>query len=230
MADPLSLATSATQFGIGALQSLIGGISARRNQRKLENLQTPTYGGSSSIMDFYNKALQRYNVNPYQSQQYQQAVQQAGRSTAAGINALQSRGSAVAGIGRLASLQNEQGLRAGTIAEAEQNRRFDDVGRASQLKTSDELRQFEQNQIAPYEKKYNLLSMKAGAANQTANAGISNMFGGLSSANQMALLDKMYGNNSVRGTDDVFRQTKNPAGVGINDNDVIRNLIKNRRK
>ena len=218
------------QAGVGLAQSIIGGITARKTQKQLENLQTPSYGGSSSIMDYYNKALQRYNVNPYQSQQYQQATQQAGRSTAAGINALQSRGSAVAGIGRLAALQNEQGLRAGTIAEAEQNRRFNDVGQASQLKTQDELRQFEQNKIAPYEKKYNLLSMKAGANNQTANAGISNMFGGLSSIQQMGMLDKIYGNNSVGRSDSGFSQTQNPAGIGINDNDVIRRLIKNRRK
>ncbi len=190
--DPLSLATSATQFGIGALQSLIGGGKARKAQNQLENLSTPKYGGSESIMDYYNKALQRYNVNPYQSNQYQQAVQQAGRSTAAGLNALQGRGSAVAGVGRLAALQNEQALKAGTMAEAEQNRRFNDVGDASQLKAGDDLRKFQQNEIAPYEKKYNLLSMKAGAANQTANAGISNMFGGLSSIQQMSMLDKMY--------------------------------------
>ncbi len=190
--DPLSLATSATQFGIGALQGLIGGISAHKNQKKLEKLQTPTYNQNKSILDYYNTALQRYNINPYQSQQYQNAVQQAGRSTAAGINALQDRGSAVAGIGRLAALQNQQGLNAGVQAEQQQNQRFSQLRGATEMKAGEDRMAFQQNQIAPYEKKYNLLAMKAGANNQTANAGLSNMFGGLNSISQMSMLDKMY--------------------------------------
>lgn len=226
--DPLSLATSATQFGMGALQSLIAGGKARKAQRELEGMPTPTYNQNKSIMDFYNKALQRYNVNPYQSQQYQNAIQMGNRSTAAGLNALQSRGSAVAGVGRLASLQNEQALKAGAMAENEQSRRFNQLEGATQLKAGEDRAAFQQNEIAPFEKKYNLLSMKAGAANQTANAGISNMFGGLSSIQQMAMLDKMYGDNSGGGS--AFTQTQNPAGVGVNENNVIRNLIKNRRK
>jgi hypothetical protein len=181
------------QGGIGLLQSIIGGIGARKNQKKLEQLQTPTYGGSSSIMDYYNKALQRYNTNPYQSNQYQYATQGADRATAAGINALQTRGSAVGGISRLTALNNEAKLKAGVNAENEQSQRFGQLGQASGMKTEDELRQFQQNKIAPYEKKYNLLSMKAGAANATANAGISNIFGGLQSAMDYRMIDKIYG-------------------------------------
>jgi len=93
--DPISLATSATQFGIGALQSLFGGSREKKAEKALENLQTPTYGGSKSILDYYNQALQRYNTNPYQSQQYQYGLQQGNRSTAAGLNALQDRRSAL---------------------------------------------------------------------------------------------------------------------------------------
>lgn len=179
--------------GVGAIQSIIGGIKAHKAEKKLENLETPEYGGSSSIMDYYNKALQRFNTNPYQSQQVQYAQQQADRSQAAGLNALQGRNSAVGGVSRLTALRNDAALKAGAMAEGEQNQRFGQLGEASQLKTADELRMFQQNKIAPYEKKYNLLSMKAGAGNEMMNSGISNIFGGLGAAQDQRNIDKIYG-------------------------------------
>lgn len=179
--------------GVGAIQSIIGGIQAKKAQKKLENLQTPTYGGSESIRDYYSKALQRFNQNPYQSQQYQYANQQADRSQAAGINALQGRGSAVGGISRLAALRNDASLKAGVQAEQQQNQRFGELGEASGQLTQDQLRQFQQNKIAPFEKQYNLLSMKAGAGNQTVNAGMSNIFSGLGAMQDQQNINKLYG-------------------------------------
>lgn len=177
----------------GLAQSIIGGIKAHKAEKKLDQLQTPTYGGSESIRDYYSKALQRFNTNPYQSQQYQMATQQADRSQAAGLNALQGRGSAVAGVGRLSALRNDAGLKAGVTAEQQQNQRFGELGQASGMLTDDQLRQFQQNQIAPYEKKYNLLSMKAGAGNEMMNAGLSNIFGGIGAAQDQRNIDKIYG-------------------------------------
>ena len=130
---------------VGLGQAIFGGIKAKKTQKELEGMQTPTYEGSESIMDYYNKALNRYNANPYQSQQYQYASNAANRNQAAG------------------------------------------------MKTQDELRQFQQNKLAPYEQKYNLLSMKAGAANQTTNAGMGNIFNSLGAATDMKMIDKMYG-------------------------------------
>ncbi len=179
--------------GVGAIQSIIGGIKAGKAQKKLENLQTPTYGGSESIKDYYSKAMQRYNENPYQSAQYQYATQMADRSQAAGLNALQGRGSAVAGVGRLAAQRNEAGLQAGAQGEQLKEQRFNTLGQATGMETEDQLRQFQQNKIAPFEKQYNLLSMKAGAGNQMMNAGISNIFGGIGAMQDQRNIDKIYG-------------------------------------
>lgn len=178
---------------LGLAQGIIGGIKAKKAQKELENLQTPQYQESKSILDYYNNALKRYNTNPYQSQQYQNATNLAGRSTAAGLNALGGRASAVGGVGRLAALQNEQGLRAGAMAEQDQSQRFGQLGGAAQLQSGEDRAAFQQNKIAPYEKKYNLLAMKAGAANQTANAGISNIFGGLSGVGDYQMAKQIYG-------------------------------------
>lgn len=179
--------------GIGAVQSILGGIKAHKAQKKLENLQTPTYGGSESIMDYYNKALQRVNQNPYQSQQAQYANQMADRSQAAGLNALQGRNSAVGGISRLSALRNDAALKAGAQAESQQTQNMGMLGEAAGMKTQDELRQFQQNKLAPYEKQYNLLSMKAGAGNEQANTGLSNIFGALGAANDYSIMKKIYG-------------------------------------
>ena len=179
--------------GVAAIAQTVGGwIQSHRATKKLENLQSPTYNPNKSIMDYYNTALQRYNVNPYQSQQYQNAVQLAGRSTAAGINSLQSRGSAVGGIGRLVALQNQQGLNAGMAAENQQNQRFAALGGATTLKAGEDKMAFNINQQQPYERKANLYAAKAGGGNQIMNSGLSNLYGAASSMSQMAMIKKMY--------------------------------------
>lgn len=208
--DPISLASSATQFGIGALQSLIGGSKARKAQNALQNLQTPTYNESKSIGDYYNQALQRYNTNPYQSQQYQYAIQNAQRNQAAGINALQGRNSAVGGISRLVALGNDSAQKAGVQAEQEQNQRFNQLGNAAGLQANQDQMAFQYNKLAPYEKQYNLLSAKAAGNNQTTNAGISNMFGALGSIQNDALANKIYGNNEMNNIDNGNNGTYSP--------------------
>lgn len=184
------------QGALGLGQAVLGGIKAHKAQKQLENLQTPVYNQSKSILDYYNTALSRYNQNPYQSQQYQYANQQADRSMAAGINALQGRGGAVGAISRLSALRNDAALRAGVNAEQEQNQRFGQLGQAAQLKTNEGDKAFQYNQLAPYEKKYNLLAMKGAGGNQIANAGISNLFGGIQSGIDYNMINKMYGDNS----------------------------------
>lgn len=186
-------ALAQTALGVG--QAIAGGIRTHKAEKALERLQTPRYTQAKSIMDYYNTALQRYNINPYQSQQYQYAQQVANRNLAAGVGALQSRASAVGGISRLAALGNEQGLKAGVEAEQEQNRRFGQLGQAAQLKAGEDRTAFQYNQLAPYEKQYNLLAMKAGGGAQTANAGISNIFGGLQNVGNAAMLNQMYSDN-----------------------------------
>ena len=80
--------------GVGGIaQSIIGGIQAHKARKALENLKSPTYTPNQSILDYYNKALARYNINPYQSQLYKMQNQNIQRGIAQGLNALsQGRG------------------------------------------------------------------------------------------------------------------------------------------
>lgn len=181
--DPISIGTSATQGIVGGIQAIIGAHKAKKAQRQM-NQMIDSYKPNESIMDYYNKALNRYNSNPYQSTEYQMNMRNADRTTATGLNALGDRRSAVGGVSRLAALQNDASINAGAQAESEQGQRLAQLGQATAMKVPEDKYKFEA--------KYNLLGQKAGAANQTANAGISNIFGGLGSIQDYAMINKMY--------------------------------------
>jgi hypothetical protein len=183
MALPMA-ALGIAQGVLGLGQALIGGGKARRAQKSLETM-IDQYKPNESIMDYYNKALSKYNANPYTSQTYQQAMRTGERNLATGLNNLQGRGSALAGVSALVQGANDNSLRAAARAEQMQAQDLAQLGQAAGMKDREDKYKFEA--------KYNLLSQKAGAANQTANAGISNMFGGLGSIMDYAMVDKIYG-------------------------------------
>lgn len=186
---PAPLAIPLIQTGAGILQSLIGGNQARQAQRGLERMARD-YKPNAGILDYYNKALSKYNVNPYTSSLYNYASERARAGTAQGISSLQDRRSALSGIPSLVQGQNDALLKAAATAEGQQAQALGQLGQASQVKAREEFK--------PFEMKYNLLSAKAGAGNQIVNAGLSNIFGGLQSAGNMTMLDSMYGNTTQR--------------------------------
>ncbi len=190
---------SAIQGVAGLTQTIGGWIQSHRATKKLENLKSPTYNPNKSILDYYNTALQRYNVNPYQSSQYQNATNQIGRNTASILNNLKGRGGSVAAVGKLASSQNDAAIKAGISAENEQNQRFSQLGGATTLKAGEDDKAFQYNQLMPYRTKANLYAAKAGGGNQIMNSGLSNIFQAGSSLSQMDMLKKMYGTGS-KGT------------------------------
>ncbi len=204
-------AVAQTALGIG--QAIGGAIRTHRAEKGLENLKSPTYNQSKSILDYYNQAMQRYNTNPYQSAEYQNDVQTANETQAAGTNALQSRAAAVGGISRLAALRNGMLRNAGVNATNEQNQRFGQLGQAAEMKTNEGDKAFQYNQLAPYQAKYNLLAMKAGGGAQTTNAGISNAFGGLQGIGDYQMINKMYGDQS-NNNNGQYKQYLRGAALG----------------
>lgn len=181
-----ALIPAGAQFAGGLFQSIFGGNRARKAQDQLEALKTPTYTPNKGIGDYYSQALQRYGINPYQSQQYQYSQNQANRATAAGLSSLQGRRGAVAGVGRLAGIQNDAMLRAGITAENQRTQNFNQLGNATGMKASDDRYGFQINKMMPYEKELQLLGLKASGGNQIMNAGLSNIFGGLGNASMVA--------------------------------------------
>lgn len=169
----------AVTAGAGLLQSFFGGRKAKKAQKQLENLQSPTYNPNESVLSYYNNALQRYNVNPYNSTLYKTQQQNIGRGVNQGIGALNNRRSGLAGISSLIQGQNDSLLKAGIAAENQKDQRFSQLGGATQMKAGEDRQAFNINKMQPFERKYNLLAMKAGANARTANDGLKNIFNGL---------------------------------------------------
>jgi len=159
----------------------------KKAQRELDAIKNPTYEGSKPISSYYNTALQRYYTPPTQSAMYKRNVGNIMRNTATGLNNLRGRGAALAGVNQLVAGQNQAMLNTEVAAEQEQNRRFAQLGGATQMQTQDDLRKFEVNQMMPFQRKDRLAQMKLAAANARLDAGMSNLFGGLSG---MSMLGK----------------------------------------
>jgi len=205
--DPISLAVGASQTGIGLLQGLFGGRKAKKAQKELENLQTPNYQQSGSILDYYNQAQKRYGVgNAYDTSLYKMQNQNIQRGVSQGLDSLRGRGGAVAGVSRLIQGQNDSLLKAGAAAEQQVGQNLSQLGQAARLKTIEGDKAFKYNQLAPFEKKYNLLAMKAGANAKTANDGLQNIFRGLSSFSDANKFNKQNSGDYGGNNQSVFAQ------------------------
>ena len=177
---------AAIAAGTGALAggaSAIGSNARRKSrERELDKYaqQSPLYKGSKSIDDYYQQAMNRYKENPYQSQQYQLGAMNAQRATAQGLGALQDRRSAIGGISRLALGQNAAMQNLGAQAEAQRNARFGQLGGATQMKTAEDYKKFDINEMTPYNRILGLKQMKSAAANEEYARDVQNTMSSLS--------------------------------------------------
>lgn len=213
---------AAIQGGLGLIQGIAGMIQQRRATKQLENMQSPTYRQNQSLMDFYNNALARYNVSPTDSAMYKRQQRDIDRGVATGLNSLQDRRSGIAGASSILRAANDAKLNANVAAEQEKNRRFGELGTAANLKAGEDRMAFEVNEMQPFERKFNLLAMKAGGGNQILNSGISNIFGGAQNMSNMAMLKQMYGTGGSGVEGGNALAAYNP-GVGLSTNWLLQN-------
>lgn len=190
-----ALGTAGTIAAIaGGTKALVGGIGAatsgaKKAQRDLEQLSgaSPKYKGNKSIEDYYGEALGRYKESPYQSKQYQEAQKAAGATTAAGLGAMQDRRGALGAVSRLAGIQNQAMANAGVAAEQQRNQRFGQLGSATQMKTAEDYRKFDINEMTPYQRKLQLAQYKSQSANAKKAAGMQMLGSGLGDIGTAAL-------------------------------------------
>jgi len=201
------LALTLGQAALGAVQAATSGRSARERELESYAKRSPLYKGSKSVDDYYQEAMNRYKENPYQSLQYQVGQKNIQRAMATGLSGLQSRGSAIGGIGRLFGAQTDALGNLGAQAESQRNQRFGQLGGATQMKTGEEYKKFDINQMTPYNRMLQLKQYKADAANQRFNAGMQ-MIG---SAASNAAMGSMYG-----GFDKVAKVAPSVKGVNLN--------------
>jgi hypothetical protein len=195
--NPLAFA----QAGLGLIQAGAGYLQQRKATKELEKMQSPTYTANKGILDYYNKSLAKYNVNPYSTSYYKQAEKMAGRNLASGLSSLQGRGQALAGVSSLVQGSNDAMLKAGATAEEFQRQDLSRLGQAAGMKAGEEQTAFNVNQMQPFERKYNLKAAKAGGGVDIMNAGISNIFGaGQNYLNQRMIGKEFSGDNSSQST------------------------------
>jgi hypothetical protein len=169
----------------GLFQTLFSGRKKAQREMEAQLDKSPAYTANKGISDYYQEALNRYNENPMQTAMYQNQMRNAQRVTAQGIGALQDRRSALAGIGRLAQVQNDASQNALANAERLKESRFSTLGQAAGMKAGEERRAFDINVMTPYQRRLQMAQMKASAANARSDAGMQNMFGGLSNLSMM---------------------------------------------
>lgn len=215
----IALGSSALQTLGGLAQSIIGGGKQKRATRALEKY-IDSYKTPESILDYYNKALQRYNVNPYTSAMYRSQQDQIKGGTAQAINTLQDRRSVLGGLSSVIQGQNDSLLRAAAAAEGQQAQALNEVGQASGMKAADDRYKFEN--------KANLLAMKAGGATDLFNSGLSNIYGGLQNMSMMGMYENEYGGSgSGRSRNSNTTSTNSNPNVGVNTEWLMRNRRRN---
>jgi uncharacterized protein YecT (DUF1311 family) len=199
----VGISSAAIAAGTGAYTAISANKQQKRAQAELERqaANSPLRKESKSLNDYYQQALNRFKESPYQSAAYQQAMQNARRTTASGLGALQDRRSAIGGISRLGGMERDASLSAVARGEQMQAQRFNELGRATQMKKRDEDELFDINVMTPYQRKLQLEQMKGAAAGERYNAGMQMIGQGLSNAaaGGMLYMDSNPGQNPFKG-------------------------------
>jgi len=176
---PIGLIAGGAQALLGLGQSLFSGRKkAEKGLNKLID-NSPKTTANKSILDYYNTALSRYNVDPAQSALYKRNMQNINQSVSSGIAGLQDRRSALGGVSSLLRASNDAKLNTEVAAEQQRDRRFGELGSATGMKAGEDLRVYEQNTLLPYNLRLQLQGQKLQGANQRANAGMQNAMSGL---------------------------------------------------
>jgi len=186
--DPLSLAAGGVQALVGLGQSLFSGRRKAQKQMNKEIDYTlaniPKAQANKSILDYYNTALARYGVSPTDTAMYKRQTRDIDRGVATGLQGLQDRRSALGGASSLLRAANDARLNANVAAEQRRDTLFNQLGQATQMEDAERKFLFQQNEMLPWETRANLklgmLGQKLQGANQRTNAGMQNLFGGLS--------------------------------------------------
>lgn len=196
----IGLIAAGTQALAGAGQAAFSGRKKRERELDAFAKQSPLYKGSKSVDDYYQEAMNRYRENPYQSLQYQVGQKNIQRAMSAGLSGLQDRRSAIGGIGRLFGAQTDAMANLGAQTEAQRNARFGQLGSATQMKTGEDYKKFDINQMTPFNRQFGLAQYKSQAANDRYNAGVQMVGSALGNAANIGMMSASSGKGLVGKT------------------------------
>lgn len=158
---------------LGAGQMIFSGKNKAQRALESQANQSPMMMGNKGIADYYEQQKARANANPYASASYLNSVNNINLSNASGLAALQGRGAAIGGVGRLNAMSNQAQGNAVAQAENMSNAAQSRYGQATGMKAADDKAVWQNNVLDPYQRKLQLAQMKAKAANDTFNNGVS---------------------------------------------------------
>jgi len=174
---------------------------AKKAERSLEDSlkNTPQYKPNQSILNYYQTALNKYNTNPSDTREYKLASQDIKQGTVQGLKALQDRRSGLAGVPTLIGNQNNSLLNAAVRSEQEKARQFGVLGQATGMKAGEDKAAFQQNEMYPFESRYNLMSMNAAGNRESQRNSTQNAYSNLSTATSIFQNNVDNGNNMFGG-------------------------------
>lgn len=179
-----------TQAAAGLAQILTAGKRKKERAVEAQAANMPKYAGSQSLEQYYQQALQQANTAAQQSALYKQGQNLANRNLATGLASLSTRPGGQGAVAGLVQGANDASMSNLARAEAQKEQRFGRLGQAAQMKTAENYKQFQINQMQPWETKYNLLAARAAAAAAQQQAGWQNLTGAGTTAASGAALKK----------------------------------------
>ena len=173
------------QVGVGAAQTILGAIQ-RAKGLKEANKAISELGPTQGIIDYYNKALQRYSgLRAGESMVQKQLAQQSRQNFAGALKSYRDAGDIQAGGVAALRQANEAALKGAALGYQEQGQALAGLGGATQMKSAAELR--------PKEYKAQLALQKAAGGTQISNVGMGNIFNAGKSYETGRLYRDIYG-------------------------------------
>ena len=117
----------------------------------------------------------------------------------------------MAGVPTLIGNQNNSLLNAAVRAEQEKARQFGVLGQATGMKAGEDKAAFQQNEMYPFESRYNLMSMNAAGNRESQRNSTQNAYSNLSTATSIFQNNVDNGNNMFGG-----KKTGGGGGNGSN--------------
>lgn len=154
----IPLITAAVSLGSSAVQKR----KAQQAEKKAEEMlaSSPKYKPNQSILDYYKKALNKFDTAPTDTAQYKsdkQSIKQGTTQALSSLNKLRT-----GDVANIVQGQSNSLLKAAVNAENRKVQEFGVLGQAANMKAGQEAKAFQQNELYPFEAKYNLETMKAG--------------------------------------------------------------------
>jgi len=172
--------------GVGAAtglgQIIFSGKKKKEKALEAQAANAPKYGGDQGISEYYQQSKEKANTAAQQSALFKQGQQLQQRNLASGLAGSNIAKGGQGLVSNLVQGANDASMRNLVGAEAQKERRFGQLGQATQMKSADEMRKFQINQQQPWETKYNLLAAKAAKAAEQQQAGFANISGAATGA------------------------------------------------